>query len=92
MMVTIGMLEGKVDELVQKYQDLKSENERLKHVIAGQNTTIFELQKKITEQVVANRAIQEGSILASDADKNDMIKRLDEAIAEIDKLLITLND
>ncbi len=91
-MEALQVLNEKIDLMLKKYAELKSENKSLKDIIAQQTKSIAELTQKQheMEQQVLSKHI--GLLDLPEADKEKMRKQLDTVIGEIDKILNTIND
>jgi predicted nuclease with TOPRIM domain len=91
-MQELELLNNKLDTLLQKYTALQVENKRLQGALALQTKSMEDLNGKLAklEQNIAASAI--GKDLLKDDEKQAVKKQLDTVIAEIDKILATLND
>jgi len=91
-MQELELLNNKLDTLLQKYTALQAENKRLQGALAQQTRSMEDLNGKLAslEQNMAASAI--GKDLLKDDEKQAVKKQLDTVIAEIDKILATLND
>jgi cell division septum initiation protein DivIVA len=91
-MQALDTLNDKLDLLIKKYQGLQAENKRLRDVIAGQNEELEATHKKLSvyEDGLVDRHL--GNTLGDDEEKETMRKQLDAVIADIDKILTTLDD
>lgn len=91
-MDAIDQLNKKVDMLLKKHTASLAENERLRAIIEGQNKVIQSLNKKTAALESSMAGVHLGRSAATDEEKAQMRKQLDMVIAEIDKILNTLND
>ena len=91
-METLGLLGDKLDQLLKKYAALEGENARLRATIEGQNKAIQRLNKKVATLDNGMVSVHLGHADISDEEKDNMRRQLDGVIAEIDKILTTLND
>ena len=91
-MQALDTLNDKLDLLIKKYQALQVENKRLRDVIAGQSEELEATHKKLSvyEDGLVDRHL--GNTLGDDEEKETMRKQLDAVIADIDKILTTLDD
>ena len=91
-MLALDQLEKKLDQLLKKYAATEAENKRLRDTIAAQTKSLDDFSKKLTSLEKDMVSVHIGRP-AQDADeKENMRKQLDTVIAEIDKILNTLND
>ena len=91
-METIQLLNDKLDKLIKKYTALNADNKRLRSTIDGQNKVIQRLNKRVASLDNGMVSVQLGKAQVSDEEKENMSRQLDGVIAEIDKILNTLND
>lgn len=91
-METFGLLSDKLDLLLKKHAALETENSRLRATIDGQNKAIQRLNKKVISLDNSMGSVHLGHADISDEEKENMRRQLDAVIAEIDKILTTLND
>jgi archaellum component FlaC len=91
-METLTLLGDKVDLLVKRHAELEKENLRLRATIEGQNKAIQRLNKKVATLDNGMGSVHLGHADISDEEKDNMRRQLDGVIAEIDKILTTLND
>jgi len=91
-MQALDTLNKKLDTLLRKYAALESENKRLKETIAKQIRAEEKLSKKLASLEHGMVSVHLGKAVDNDDEKENMRKQLDNVIAEIDKILITLND
>ncbi len=80
----IEKLKTKLDILINKYSELKEENKQLHAIIISKNETIALLNNRTIE--IKNAAPDESD------EKKNMQQQLDLIIADIDKILNTLDD
>lgn len=89
----IKRIQGKVEDLIQRQQDLKKENEQLRGEIADwkeKNRVQTELTSQLTEQVeLLKLSTSQGW---DDETRKSFEKRLQQYIKEIDRCLAMLND
>ena len=91
-MQALDLLNKKLDTLLRKFAALESENKRLKETIAAQIKTEEKLNKKLASLEQGMVSVHLGSAVENDDQKEHMREQLDNVIAEIDKILNTLND
>ena len=91
-MQALDTLHKKLDMLLKKYAALESENSRLKETIAKQIKTEERLTKKLASLEQGMVSVHLGNAVSDGAEKENMRTQLDNVIAEIDKILNTLND
>ena len=91
-MEALDTLGKKLDMLLRKYAALESENKRLKETIAKQIKTEEKLNKKLASLEHGMVSVHLGNAVVDETEQANMRKQLDNVIAEIDKILITLND
>jgi hypothetical protein len=91
-MQELEQLNNKLDLLLKKYAAVQAENKSLKKTVSEQLKSIEKLNTKIVSIEENMAAAQMGQSLNDNRDKDAMRKQLDTVIAEIDKILITLND
>ncbi len=91
-METFALLGDKIDLLLKKDADLEKENARLRATIEGQNKAIQRLNKKVATLDNGMVSVHLSHADISDEEKENMRRQLDGVIAEIDKILTTLND
>jgi len=91
-MDAINILNSKLDLLLKKHAASEADNKRLRAIIDGQNKVIQTLNKKITSLESNMVSVNLGSTNITDEEKQNMRTQLDVLIAEIDKILNTLND
>ena len=86
------MLNKKLDLLLKRYTALEAENKRLRATIATQDKTVESLSKQVASMEQNMVSVHLGRAVSDDDGKDNMRKQLDSVIAEIDKILYTLND
>jgi len=91
-MQALDQLNKKLDMLLKKYAALEAENKRLKDSLAAQNKTVEALSKKLSSLEHGMVSVHLGKTVDNDDEKDNMRRQLDTVIAEIDKILNTLND
>lgn len=91
-MQALETLNKKLDTLLKKYSALESENKRLKDTIAKQIKEEEKLNKKLASLEHGMVSVHLGKAVVNDDEQENMRKQLDNVIAEIDKILNTLND
>ena len=91
-MEALDTLNKKLDTLLRKFAALESENKRLKETIAKQIKAEEKLNKKLVSLEQGMVSVHLGKAVIDDEEKENMGKQLDNVIAEIDKILTTLND
>lgn len=91
-MQELGMLQEKLDHLLRRYAALKTENGRLRDTVQGQARTIGQLEEQLAKAGQQIMAVQLGNTVLEPEEKEAMRRQLDQVIAEIDKLLTSLND
>ncbi len=91
-METLDLLNGKLDQLLKKHAGLIAENKRLRATIDGQNKVIQRLHKKVNTLDNGMVSVHLGKTDINPEEKENMHRQLDGVIAEIDKILNTLND
>ncbi len=90
-MQALEQLNKKLDTLLKKYASLEAENKRLKETIAVQKT-VESLNKKLASLEHGMVSVHLGNRVDNEEEKDNMRRQLDTVIAEIDKILNTLND
>jgi len=91
-MQALDTLNTKLDMLLKKYAALEAENKRLKTTIAAQDKSVELLSKKLASLEQGMVSVHLGKTELDDEEKDNMRRQLDTVIAEIDKILQTLND
>jgi len=91
-MEALDTLNKKLDTLLKKHATLVAENKRLKETIAKQAKAEEKLNKKLASLEQGMVSVHLGSAVTGTEEQENMRKQLDNVIAEIDKILHTLND
>ncbi len=91
-MESFQLLSEKIDELIKKHNSVVADNKKLRALIDGQNKVIQKLNKKVSSLENNAVSVNLNNTGLNDEEKDDMKKQLDFVIAEIDKILVTLND
>ena len=91
-MQALDTLNKKLDSLLKKHAALVSENKRLKDIIAKQIKTEERLNKQLTSLEQSMVSVNLGTAVTDNEGQEHMRRQLDNVIAEIDKILNTLND
>ncbi|MFI5196036.1 MAG: hypothetical protein ACHQD8_03015 [Chitinophagales bacterium] len=91
-MQALDTLNNKLDTLLRKFAALESENKRLKETIAKQIKEEEKLNKKLASLEQGMVSVHLGKAVIDDEEQENMRQQLDNVIAEIDKILTTLND
>ena len=91
-MQALDTFNKKLDTLLRKFAALESENKRLKETIAKQIKAEEKLNKKLASLEQGMVSVHLGKAVIDDEEKENMRQQLDNVIAEIDKILTTLND
>ena len=91
-MQALDELNKKLDKLLKKYAALEAENKRLKDTIATQNKSAEQLSKQLASLEQGMVSVHIGRATDNEDEKENMRRQLDTVIAEIDKILNTLND
>lgn len=91
-MQALDQLNKKLDQLLKKYAALEAENKRLKKTIAAQNVSLDDFGRKLTSLEKDLVSVHIGGTAGNEEEKENMRRQLDSVIAEIDKILNTLND
>lgn len=91
-MEVLDNLNKKLDMLLKKYAALEAENKRLTATIAVQEKSLELLNKKLASLENGMVSVRLGHAVVDEDEKDNMRKQLDNVIAEIDKILNTLND
>lgn len=92
MMQALETLNKKLDSLLKKYAALESENKRLKDTVARQIKSEAQLNKKLASLEQGMVSVHLGKAVTSEEEQENMRRQLDQVIADIDKILVTLND
>ncbi len=85
-------LNDRVERLVRKYLSLQEEHVRLQEQIAAQQSEIARLKQELGATGERLLAVQIGQGLTDEKEKQRLKQQLDKLIADIDHLLISLND
>jgi len=88
----LQILNDRIDVLLRRYQALQAENRRLREAVDGQTMTIAQLNAALASLEEKMLGMQIGTGLPDEKEKQDLRRRMDKLIAEIDKMLISLND
>jgi len=91
-MEALDQLNNKLNLLLKKYAALETENKRLKATIAVQEKNVATLTKKLSSLEDGMVSVRLGDAVVDEGEKENMRQQLDNVIAEIDKILNTLND
>lgn len=91
-MEALDTLNTKLDKLLKKHLAAEAENSRLKDTIAKHDKAMEALHKKIASLEHGMVSVHLGSTVSGEDEKVNMRRQLDNVIAEIDKILNTLND
>jgi predicted RNase H-like nuclease (RuvC/YqgF family) len=91
-MEALDLLNNKVNMLLKKYAALETENKRLKATVSKQEKTVESLTKKLAALEQGMVSVHLGNAVVDEDEKDNMRSQLDNVIAEIDKILNTLND
>ncbi len=91
-MQELTLLNDKLDRLLKKYTELQAENKRLKETVNTQLKSIETLNGKLALLEENMMAASIGTAMLNDDEKQVVKKQLDSVLAEIDKILATLND
>jgi uncharacterized coiled-coil protein SlyX len=79
-------------DLLLRYTAMQAENDRLQDLLAGQTAEITKLNATLALMEEKMLAMQIGQGVTGDKEKEKLRHQLDKLIAEIDHLLISLND
>ena len=91
-MQELTLLNDKLDRLLKKYTELQAENKRLKETVNTQLKSIETLNGKLALLEENMMVASIGTAMLNDGEKQVVKKQLDSVLAEIDKILATLND
>lgn len=91
-MEALDTLHKKLDTLLKKHAAIEAENKRLHKALADRDKANEALNKKIAALEQGMVSVNLGNAVADEDEKKNMRKQLDSVIAEIDKILNTLND
>lgn len=88
---TLAMFEGRVRQLILRYQDLKKENAELYEMVAQNEQDIKTLQGKLTQSVNDYNALKMAKMVEiTDGDLQGAKDRLSKLIREVDKCISIL--
>ncbi len=91
-MELLANLNERIDLLLRKYTAMQAENNRLQDLLASQTAQITKLNTTLAAMEEKMLAMQIGQGVTDDKEKERLKGQLDKLIAEIDHLLISLND
>jgi cell division septum initiation protein DivIVA len=91
-MEALDLLSKKLDLLLKKYAATEAENKRLRETVAAQTRSLDDLGRKLSSLEKDMVSVHIGSTGENEEDNENMRRQLDSVIAEIDKILNTLND
>ncbi len=91
-MEALDQLGKKLDAMLRQYAVIEAENKRLKETVSEQSKTVEVLTKKLTSLEHGMVSVRLGNTTDNEEEKENMRRQLDNVIAEIDKILNTLND
>jgi predicted nuclease with TOPRIM domain len=91
-MQALEQLNSKLNTLLKKHTALETENKRLRETIARQEKTEKSLSRKLDSLEHGMVSVHLGKAVSNDEDKENMRQQLDTVIADIDRILNTLND
>jgi uncharacterized coiled-coil DUF342 family protein len=91
-MQELEQLNNKLDVLLKRYAALQAENQSLKETLSKQTKSMEQLNKKLSSLEENMLATTMAGAPSDNKDKDAMRKQLDTVIAEIDKILTSLND
>ena len=91
-MEALDLLSKKLDLLLKKYAATEAENKRLRETVAIQNKSLDDLGRKLSSLEKDMVSVHIGHNAENGEENENMRRQLDSVIAEIDKLLNTLND
>lgn len=91
-MNVIEELEKKLDALLRKFAALETENVRLREALLTQQKTITDLTDKLTGLEQGMVSVDLAKALDNEVETENMRRQLDSVIAEIDRILLVLND
>ena len=90
--ITLHELESRVRQLILQYQDLKTENIRLREAIAEKNNAIKASSNEINALKESYNLLQTAKMMEiGDEDIKTTKAKLDRLIREIDKCIALLN-
>jgi regulator of replication initiation timing len=85
-------LNERIEMLIRKYSALQAENARLREQLSIQSAETARLNEALAVMQEKMLAMQIGQGVTDEQEKEKLKGQLDKLIAEIDHLLITLND
>lgn len=91
-MQALDQLDSKISLLLKQYAELEAENKRLKETVASQQEANDALSKKVASLEHTMVSMHLGNTVSDEQEREAMRTQLDQVIAEIDKILHTLND
>ncbi len=91
-MEALDLLNHKLNMLLKKYAALEAENKRLRATISGHEKSVESLTKKLASLEHGMVSVHLGNAVEDEDEKENMRNQLDNVIADIDKILNTLND
>ncbi len=91
-MEALDLLSKKLDLLLKKHAATEAENKRLRETVTAQTKSIDELGRKLTSLEKDMVSVHIGRPGEGGEENENMRRQLDSVIAEIDKILNTLND
>jgi predicted lipase len=91
-MQELEKLNDKIEKLLKKHADAKADNQHLKELVSAQAKQIESLAVQLTLQEQQTMAKGITSTVQDVKEREIMRKQLDTVLADIDKILATLND
>ncbi len=91
-MNAIGLLEEKVDALLKRHLALAAELKKTKRHLAKKETELQQLAQIVAEAESRLTGSSIAKSLPEKKERNAARKKIDAVIAEIDKILMNLND
>ena len=91
-MQELEKLNDKIEKLLKKHADAKTDNQHLKELVSAQAKQIESLVVQLAQHEQQTMATGIGSAVHDDKERGVMRKQLDTVLADIDKILATLND
>ncbi len=91
-MEALDRLNKKLDSLLKKHAALEAENKRLRDTIAKEIKTNEKLNKKLAAMDQDMVSVHLDKTVGDEEEREHMRRQLDTVIADIDKILNTLND
>jgi hypothetical protein len=91
-MQELEKLNDKIEKLLKKHADAKADNQHLKELVSAQAKQIESLAVQLTQQEQQTMATGINSTVQDVKEREIMRKQLDTVLADIDKILATLND